>query len=144
MAARIQGRVGEHGDAYELYLIENNTGDVSTAATASRYASDIDVESQLVNLFIVNGDNATVRTYEIAHSTSHARMDRIRLLVDAMVDGKQIAGLFLQAQANRHLNDPLPVDAYFNCPHGADRSTSAAEGAFFFIPENDPGQIFLT
>jgi hypothetical protein len=90
----------------------------------------------------MNGDYAIVGTYKIAHSTAHTGMDRVCTLVYAVVNGKQIAGLFLKADG--YLYGPLPVNSQLNCTNRANCSTPTAEGALFLIPEDYPGQIFYT
>jgi hypothetical protein len=90
----------------------------------------------------MNGDYAIVGTYKVAHSAAHACMDRVCTLVYAVVNGKQIAWLFLQADG--YLYGPFPMDSKLNSTNRANRSTPTAEGALFLIPEDYPGQIFYT
>jgi hypothetical protein len=67
-------------------------------------------------------------------------MYRVCTLVDAVVNGKQIAGLFLQADSD--LNGALPVNTQLYCTDGTDRRTPAAKGAFILLPKDYPRQIF--
>jgi hypothetical protein len=98
------------------------------------------MEAQFINFLIMDGNYTIIGTYKVAHSTSHAGMDRVCTLVDTMVNTEKIAWFFLQTYGN--LNGPLPVDTQLYCTNRADRRTPATEGAFILVPEDYPWQIF--
>jgi len=100
------------------------------------------MESQFVNLLIVDRYNGVVRTDKIAHSTPHTGVGRIGALVDTMIDAKEISGLFLQTDYNTYHS--LPVNVQFNSPNRTHRCTAATESTFLFTPENAPGKVFCT
>jgi hypothetical protein len=100
------------------------------------------VKAQFVNFLIVSGYNAIVGAHKIAHSASHAGMDRVSTLVDTMVNTKQVASFFLQPYGDA--DSPLPVDTQLNGTNRADGRAPAAEGALFFIPQDNPRKIFYT
>jgi hypothetical protein len=100
------------------------------------------MKAQFVNFFIVSGYNAIVGAYKIAHPAAHAGMDRVSTLVDTVINSKQVARFFLQPYGD--VDSPHPVDTQLNCTNRADGRTPAAEGALFFIPQDNPRKIFYT
>jgi hypothetical protein len=85
---------------------------------------------------------AIVGAYEIAHSAAYAGMDRVSPLVDTVINSKQVAGFLLQSYGD--IDSPLPVDTQLNCTNRAYGCTPATEGAFFFVPQDNPRKIFYT
>ena len=100
------------------------------------------MKAHFVNFLIVSGYDAIVGAYKIAHAAAHAGMGRVSTLVDTVINSKQVARLFLQPYGD--VNSPLPVDTQLNCPDRADGCAPATEGAFFFIPQDNPRKIFYT
>jgi hypothetical protein len=90
------------------------------------------VKAQLVNFLIVSRYNAIVGAYKIAHSASHAGMDRVSALVDTVINSKQVARFFLQPYGD--VDGPLSVDTQFDGTNRADSRAPATERALFFIP----------
>jgi hypothetical protein len=54
------------------------------------------VKAKLVDLIVVNGNDAIVGAYEIARPASHACMGRVGALVDAVINAEKVSRLFLQ------------------------------------------------
>jgi hypothetical protein len=98
------------------------------------------METQLVDLLVMDGDNGIIRADEITHSASNTGMRRICTLLDAMINAVDIARFILQTDRNIH--NALPVNAQFNSPNGADCRTTPTESAFLLTPENAPGKVF--
>jgi hypothetical protein len=100
------------------------------------------MKAQFVNFFIVSGYNAIIGAYKIAHAAADAGMDRVSALVDTVINSKQVARFFRQPYGD--VDGPLPVNTQLNCANWTDGSAPAAEGALFFIPQDNPRKIFYT
>jgi hypothetical protein len=100
------------------------------------------METEFINIRASDGPNSTVGTYEITHATADTGMGRIGPLIDAVIDRKDIARLFREADCG--LDDAFAVDAQFDGPDRAHGSATATEGACLLIPEDLPGKIAFT
>jgi len=139
VASRVQGRIGEHGDADELDLVQDAPGIVAPAAPAAGRPALIDVEAELVHLGGPDGPDGPVGTDQVAHAAADAGMGRVGPLVDAVIDGKDVARLLREADSR--LDEPFPVDSQFDGPDGADGGAAPAEGAGLPIPDDPPGEV---
>jgi len=137
--AGVQGRVGEHGDADELDLVEQALGVVAPAAAGPGLAAAVVVEAQRGGLTLAPGLDGVVGADHVAHGAVDAGIGRIGALADAVVDGVDIGGLGLEAGGRVH--HALPVHGQLDGADRADRGTAAAQGAGLDVPVDLPGQI---
>jgi hypothetical protein len=121
-----------------LELSRRLSGRAAAAALPGR-APLVDVEAQLVLLVPVHRENGVIGADQVAHAAADAGVGRIGALADPVVDAEDVRGLFRQPQ--RHVEDPLAVDAQLDRLHRADGGAAAAEGALFLAPEELPGQV---
>jgi hypothetical protein len=68
-------------------------------------------------------------------------MGRIRPLVYAMVNGKNMAWFFRKIYV--YLNHSFPVHAELYRPNRANSGAATAKGALFLVPENTPREIMF-
>jgi len=140
MSSGVERRVGQHGNADKLDLVEHAFRSVSPAAPSPRFAALVDVKAQFVGFIGAQGDDGVVGADQRTHAAAHAGMGRIGALIDAVVHGKQIGGTALQTDRRRER--AFAVDAQFDGPHRADGCATAAQGTPILLPGNLPGQVF--
>ena len=93
VAAGVEGRVGQHGDADELQPVEQHAGHVAPAAAAPGLAAAVDVEAQLVGLVGAHRADGVVGADQVAHGAADAGVGRVGLLAHAVVGpGDTVAG----------------------------------------------------
>ena len=137
--AGIEGRVGEHGDADELDLVQQAPRVVAPSAPPARLAAAVGVEVQLLQLVAVDGDDGVVGAHEGAHGAAHAGVGRLCPLPDAVPDGIDVPRGFLEPEGHR--DRALAVDPQLDGAHRAYRRAVPAEGALLLIPMDLPGEV---
>jgi len=140
VATRVEGRVRQHRYPNEFDFIQNTVRIIPTAAAPAGLAALIDVKPEFVDFRAVQRRNRAVGANHGAHPATHARVSRVRTLINAVINGEKIAGPGFQA--DRRLQGSFAVNAQFNGANRTNSRTTAAQRALFFAPENLPGQIF--
>jgi hypothetical protein len=139
VTARVECRVGEHGDAHELDLVQQASRVVSPSAAPAGHSARVDVESLLVGFIIVHRDDGLVGADESAHGAADTGVGGVRALIDPVIDAEDSARRILDSQG--HVDGALAVHAQLDGLHGADRRAAAAEGALLLAPEDAPVQV---
>ena len=135
----IQGRVCQHGNASEFDGVQDAVRIVAASTAATGHATLIDMITQFIDFFVPDRTDGAIRAGQLAHGAADARMGRIRLLIDAVIHGIDIARLFLKAYGD--IEGPFSMNAPLNGPDRAHSSTASAKGAFILIPDDFPEKV---
>ena len=139
VAARVERRVGEHGDADELDLVEQGLAVVPAAAARAGLAAAVVLELQRGGVVLALRLDGVVRADHVAHGAADARIGRVRALTDAVEGGKGIGRLF--GEPHGRVDFALAEHAEFNGVDRTDRGATPALGARVRIPVDLPGQV---
>jgi hypothetical protein len=139
VAAGVERRVRQHGDADELDLVEQAVRIVAASATGPGRAAAVVVELERGGFRTQARGDGIIRAHHVAHGAADTVVGRVRALADAVIDGKPRLARFGQGFGGLE-------NAFAEHPEldGVDRAhgcATPAQGAGVDVPVNLPRQI---
>jgi len=139
VAAGVQRRVREHGNADELDLVEQTVGVVAPAAAGAGGAAPVVVELERGGFGTQPRRDGIIGAHHVAHGAADAPIGRVRALADAVKNGKTARSLL--GQGFGRFQNTLAEHPELNGVDRAHRRAATAQGAGVDVPVNLPGQV---
>jgi hypothetical protein len=139
MASRIQRGVGKHRYPDKFYAVQNAPGHIAASTASAGLPAAIDLKSQFVGFVTAAGCDGVIGANHIAHGASDTVVSRVGFLPNAIVSLVNAGRRF--QKADRRLNVSFAKNAELDGIDGAYGRAFTAQGTFFLVPQNLPGQI---
>jgi hypothetical protein len=139
MTPGIKGRVGEHGNSDEFYLVQNGFGAISTSPTGSGLTILVSVELEAFRTGISFRCNGIIGTHHGAHGATNACLLNGGFLFNAIPGFKP--GQFSCSRIQGGIQVSFSENIKFYGLHRADGGTLTAQGTPVLFPVDPPGQI---
>jgi len=140
MPSRVQGRIGEHGNAVERDLVEQTRSVVAASTTLPSITLLVIVKANPVVIAVGLGADGLIGADHGAHTAADATMIDIGALADTGKGTAVVTTFFLQDVELWHA---LSAVGQIDGLGRADGSAAPAKGAAILAVFDDPGQIVI-